>query len=111
MKNNKKTYKFYIAGAQYHSLESVIKKLEVGDNLQLVPEPSNEYDKNAVRIEYNDIDKNVMCGYVPMFFSNKISEKLKMEKQLECVIIELNKDADPWEMCKVEIKEIKGKIN
>lgn len=106
MENNNKTYRFYIAGVQYHSLESILNKLSVGDCLQLVIEPSNEYDKNAVRIEYFNINGNVMCGYVPMFFSSKVSEYIKMGKNLECIIIELNKDADPWEMCKVKINPI-----
>jgi len=98
--------KFYIAGVQFHQLKSCIKSLKEGDNLSLVPEPSNKYDPNAVRIEFNDADESYMTGFVPKKFSSEVAAAITVGKQLECVITQLNPSAKTWEMCEVEIKEV-----
>lgn len=105
-KDDKATYvvshKFFVAGVQHHSMHKILDGLDVGQHLQLVPEPSNKFDPNAVRIECSD----VMCGYVPMKFSSEVSAGLGIGLTLECVIVELDKKAKPWEQCKVEIREV-----
>lgn len=97
---------FYIAGVQHHNLKSCLRYLKKGDALELVPEPSNKYDPNAIRIEHNEPDETFMTGYVPRKFSSEISGSIEIGKRLECKIIELTPSAKPWEMCKVEIKEV-----
>ena len=94
--------KFYIAGVQHHQLHKVLDGLEVDQHMQLVPEPTNKYDSNAVRIEFED----TMCGYVPKKFSSEVSASITIGCSLKCIVVELNKLAKPWEMCKVEIREV-----
>ncbi len=89
---------FHIAGVQHHQLKHVIADLEAGLTLDLVPEPDNKFDSNAVRIEHNKI----MLGYVPKKFSSEISALLELE-DLECVIEKLDSKAPPWEQCSVTI--------
>jgi len=96
------SHKFYIAGVQHHQLHKVLDGLEVDQHMQLVPEPTNKYDSNAVRIEFED----TMCGYVPKKFSSEVSASITIGCSLKCIVVELNKLAKPWEMCKVEIREV-----
>lgn len=98
---------FYIAGVQHHQMRNALNDIVEGNNLLLVPEPKNKYDPNAIRIEYARHDKWVMLGYVPRKFSSEISGLIEIGTKLECVVIEFNKTAKPWEQCKVEIREIK----
>ena len=50
-----------LAGFQYHEAAAVWKELAVGDRLDLVREPANQYDANAVRVEW----RGRKLGYVP----------------------------------------------
>jgi hypothetical protein len=93
--------KFYIAGVQHHLLSTVISKLSEGDELDLVPEPTNKFDPNAVKIEY----KGVMCGYIPKKFSAEIAGMLGIDTDLVCEITKLDPSAKPWKQCEVIIKE------
>jgi len=112
-KDYKVTHSFYIAGVQFHELKLVINDLSEGDNLTLGPEPSNKYDPNAVRIEYSAINviaddyakPSVMLGFVPKKFSSEVAAALEIGKELQCVLVKLNKAAKQWEMAKVEIRE------
>jgi hypothetical protein len=50
-----------LAGYRYHEAAAVWKELAVGDRLDLVREPANPYDANAVRVEW----RGRKLGYVP----------------------------------------------
>lgn len=100
-------HNFFIAGVQFHELHKVIKSLEIGNNFELVPEPTNKFDPNAVRLEYNTSNETIMCGYIPKKFSAEVAAMISIGKCLECKIIELNPEKKPWEQCKVTIEEVK----
>ncbi len=51
----------YIAGLQYYEVLEVWKKLEIGQELSLVPEPENRYDHNAVMVAF----EGKKLGYLP----------------------------------------------
>jgi len=99
---------FFIAGVQHHNMSTVLDLMEVDNHLLLIPEPTNRFDSNAVRIEYATFENAAMCGYVPMKFSAEISGLLEIEEKLECVIVQLDKTAKPWEQCKVEIRKVEN---
>lgn len=92
---------FFVAGVQHHQIHNVLDELRVGDDLDLVPEPDNKYDPNAVRIEYD----STMLGYVPKKFSSEISAMIEISPT-QCKISKLNKTAKPWEMLEVTISPI-----
>ena len=50
-----------LAGFRYHEAAAVWKELRIGDRLELVREPGNAHDANAVRVEW----RGRMLGYVP----------------------------------------------
>lgn len=95
--------KFFIAGVQHHHLSTVISDLSIGDEFELVPEPENKFDPNAVKIEF----VGVMCGYVPRKFSSEVAAALETGADLVCEIVTLNPSAKPWEMCEVEVRSLR----
>ena len=101
-KMNKPRLGFYVAGVQYHEIHKCLKEMEVGDSLQMTPEPTNKYDPNAVRIEFED----VMIGYVSAKISAEVTALIESVDEVTCQIIELNKDEKPWKQVKVVIEEV-----
>jgi len=85
---------FYLAGPRHYigcdgidcdkSLD-----LNVGESLQLVLEPENEYDKNAIRILNGN---NVYIGYIPRYYSEGITELINKGYMYSCNVHEVHKD-------------------
>jgi len=92
---------FYVAGVQFHKLYDVINLMKEEDPVQLVPEPSNKYDKFAVRVEALD----TMFGYIPKSHSQMVSRLIAFGKTLSAKIIKLSPESEPWSALKIEIKE------
>lgn len=90
---------FFVAGVQHHELDKVISDLDKGSILELVPEPENKYDSNAVAIKFND----TMLGYVPRKVSAEVSALFETESVIKCEIEELDEDKRPWERLYVTI--------
>jgi len=109
--DNKSMYEFYVAGVKFHELHKCINELDEGMYLNLVPEPTNQYDPNAVQIIYSNEneDKNSMLGYVPAKISALVTADLEIS-DLECKIIELNPSEKPWKQLKVLIKEVEEDV-
>jgi len=100
-------WEFFIAGVQFHQAKTVINELEEGTELELIPDPENKYDPNAVEILYCSIESNVptMLGFVPKKFSPEVAAFLEIAESPICVITALDPKAKPWEQIKVVIKE------
>jgi len=96
---------FYIAGVKFHQYKDVLNDVSEGNVLQLIPEPTNKYDPNAVQIHFDNGDKSAFIGFVPKKFSSEISALLEVGIDLECKLTKFTKDAKPWEIFEVEIKE------
>lgn len=106
-KDYKVTHEFFIAGVRFHKLNTVIDDIAEGDDLTLVPEPSNKFDPNAIKIEYRlRAADNAMLGYVPKRISSEVAAMIEIGKEVKCILTELNKNADPWERVKVEIRKM-----
>lgn len=86
-----KELSFYIAGFKHHDGPSIIKHLNEGDKLFLIPEPDNPYDPNAVKI-YTYIDcQDFMLGYVP----KAIAKEIPLHNS-RAYISKLNPNSEPW---------------
>lgn len=105
-------WEFYVAGVKFHKLADVISQLEEGDVLDLILEPTNEYDKTAVRIELEE----TMLGYVPSKISSAVTAAIQktggkafsqvgsiQRGQMECMIIKLRPDEKPWQQLMVRV--------
>ncbi len=62
----------YIAGLQYYEVLEVWKKLEIGQIVQLIPEPQNRYDEYAVIVAF----KGKKLGYLPRSQNKAVSQIL-----------------------------------
>ena len=84
---------FNIAGFQYHDSALVLGKLKVGKKLDLVPEPDNPYDPNAVSIRR----KSVHLGYIPRARNATIAQLFRFghNNVFECRVMKVDKSADP----------------
>lgn len=79
----------YIAGLMFHDIDDVWGELYQGAKLALVPQPDNEYDKNAVAIaldgDYDpecpedfDFEFDFILGYVPKTDNAELAMLLNM---------------------------------
>jgi hypothetical protein len=62
----------YIAGLQYYEVLEVWKDLQIGQFVQLIPEPENPHDPNAVGVAYG-LHK---LGYLPRSQNKAVSKIL-----------------------------------
>jgi hypothetical protein len=99
-----KSRKFFIAGVKFHNLKDVISDIEEGSEFDLVPDPDNKFDPNAVKIEF----AGVICGFVPMKISAEISAAIEAGTELVCQATIVNPSGKTYEMCEVEISELDG---
>ena len=102
-----KQFEFYVAGVQHHGLHTILQEVQEGDDLLVIPEPTNKYDKNALKIVYESLaDKTpVMIGYVPGKLSAQVSAFLDSCEGISCKVLEFNPTAKPWNQIKIIIKE------
>lgn len=103
--------KFYLAGPRHYvgcEGQDCAKSLDVkmNENLNLVLEPENNQDINAIKVFNSD---RIHIGYVPRYFSAGITELLRKGYPYICKVIEAQKDKNCNECIRVEL-EIKGKI-
>lgn len=80
---------FFIAGFQYHDGALALKKLKLGKKLELIAEPDNPHDPDAVAI----YRKGVHLGYVPGDSNATIAQLLRFghANVLECRIMQVDK--------------------
>jgi len=53
--------RFWITGVQYHDIKKVRGKLSLGKQVRFIGNPSNPYDKYAIRVMY----EGTQIGWVP----------------------------------------------
>ena len=96
---------FFVAGVKFHKFHEIKDELEEGFFVQLVPEPSNKYDKFAVKVLFKD----TMLGYVPKTLSEIISNRITSQEILceKARIIKLSPESESWTALKVEMEEDK----
>lgn len=97
---------FYIAGTRHYlgcegtNCEKVL-DLKKDDELKLELDPNNEYDPNAIKV----LDmKNNILGYLPRYYSESMSNRLKEGVKYSCKVYEINKNDNCDECVKVELE-------
>lgn len=95
---------FYVAGVKHHKFYEIAEELKEGDSVQLIPEPTNKFDKYAVKIEALE----TMLGYVPKTLSEIVSkiiaDGLFKEEFPSATITKLSLESDPWNALRIGIK-------
>ena len=94
---------FYITGTKFHDYAKVADQLQLDDLVYLQPDPTNEYDANAVKIIWQDRQ----LGWVPQNSgeSKLVAKALKADLNLEAIISELRPDSS-WRQVKVRLSSV-----
>ncbi len=88
-----------LAGFQYHAGKAIWAELHEGDALQLVREPDNAYDRNAVRVEW----QGHKLGYVPRRDNAAVARMLDRAVPLDAKITRLLQSRNPWQRVLFEV--------
>ena len=90
---------FRVAGLAYYDVEAVIHRMQAGDPLRLVVEPTNPHDEFAVEI-WHGAHK---LGYVPRSDNRHLSRLLCQGATLAGEVWEADPDATVWEMVRARV--------
>ena len=63
----------HIVGLYYAGSEKLVSQLPSGTKLQLIPEPKNNFDRSAIRVEYGGLH----LGYIPKSENKKLISLLQ----------------------------------
>jgi len=84
---------FEIAGTSHYINPKKFKNiLKINDNLTLIHEKDNEYDKNAIKIIITKNNKQYLLGYVPRYYNKQLIELLNNGIKYSAKIESLNLD-------------------
>jgi len=80
---------FYVAGVSHYDFcdnkdNKKIVSVEKNEELKLIKDIKNSYDKYAIKIESKD---SHVFGYIPIFFSKAVFDALSYNRNVECVVI------------------------
>lgn len=88
-----------VAGLRHHDAKQVWEALAIGDPLELVREPANEEDRNAVRIEWCGFH----LGYLPKERNSDIARQLDRGAPLLARITQIAKYRNHRKKLQLEI--------
>lgn len=88
-----------LAGAQYYAVDTLWPRMRIGDALELVREPDNRHDRNAIRVEW----QGQKIGYVPRRANRAVASALDRGDRLVARISRLTEDPDPWRRIEFEV--------
>ena len=77
-----------LAGFRHYDGARVVRELKAGDRLELVQEPRNPYDANAVRVEW----QGVKLGYVPRRDNAAVARQMDHGVALEARLAEVREN-------------------
>lgn len=97
---------FYIAGSRHylgcHGDECIdLSFLTVGEEVIMEFEPTNPHDSNAIKIT-STTEK--LLGYVPRYYSETLTARMKDGSNCTLVITEVNQDSNCHNCIKVDLK-------
>jgi hypothetical protein len=88
-----------LAGIQYYTAKAWWDEMRANDRLQLVREPENRHDANAIRVEW----KGHKLGYLPRRENQIVAEEMDRGTRLEATISKMQRHRSPWQRLKMDI--------
>jgi hypothetical protein len=88
-----------LAGSQYYRLDQLQENIRVGDALELVREPDNRHDKNAVSVRW----RGQALGYLPRKENRAVAKALDDGESVRAAVEKLTADADPWKRLRISV--------
>ena len=88
-----------LAGSQYYALSEQWQEMQVGDPLDLIREPENRHDRNAIRVAW----RGHQLGYVPRAENRAVAQAMDQGDKLVARISRLSEHPNPWRRVEFEI--------
>lgn len=88
-----------LAGFRYYEGKRLWSEMKVGDPLELVREPDNPHDANAVRVEW----RGHKLGYVPRADNEALARFMDRGSKAGARITRLKKSRNPWQRIEFEV--------
>ncbi len=88
-----------LAGSQYYAMAETWPEMRVGDALQLIREPDNRHDRNAIRVEW----RGRKLGYVPRAENRGVAAAMDAGQRVVARVARLKESSDPWQRVEIEI--------
>ena len=88
-----------LAGSQYYALGEYWSHIRPGDRLQLIREPANRHDPNAIRVEW----QGHMLGYLPRAENRALAAAMDRGEQLSGRVSALDDNENPWQRLALEV--------
>jgi len=89
----------FVAGFQHHDGKRLYSRMQVGDFLELVREPRNVHDANAIRVQW----QGNIIGYVPRNENETLARQFDFGNRLQGRITRLSRHRDPNRRVEFEI--------
>ena len=99
LKSKNITREFYIAGTRHYCTRFNEDKINIGDAVVLSQEPTNEYDKYAIKMKIN----NIFVGYIPIYYSEIVFKYLNRKDTNRYVCKVIDKTGNCEECIKVKL--------
>lgn len=88
-----------LAGFQFYAGRDLWQEMKVGDTLELVREPDNAHDANAVRVMW----RGRMLGYVPRRENAHVARQLDNGVPVKARVVKLQEHRSPWRRMEFEV--------
>lgn len=88
-----------LAGFRYHEAKALFSDIRLGDRLELVREPDNPYDANAVRVEW----RGKKLGYVPRRQNAALAWAMDRGEPVSARVSRLREHRNPQERIQFEV--------
>ena len=88
-----------LAGFQYYEGRDLWNMMRAGDPLQLLREPQNPHDTNAVRVLW----RNEMLGYIPRRENSDVARQMDRGAPVKARIVRLKEARNPWQRIEFEV--------
>lgn len=88
-----------LAGSQYYAVDQFWSEIKVGDALELIREPDNKHDRNAIRVEWH----GHKLGYLPRKENRAVAAAMDAGDRLSARVSSMSDNKNPWQRVAFEV--------
>lgn len=88
-----------LAGSQYYRLNELQRNIQVGDPLELVREPENPHDPNAIAVRW----RGQALGYLPRKENRAVAKAIDDGETVRATVEAITADANPWKRLRISV--------